>query len=168
MSVGVTLMPDFLTNPLFRYGVFPLGCAALGVLIKIATRNDQYKAFSKEDLAVGLELMLTACLMFVLLTTDRALAISDVNAQLKETLQQTPPDSQLVTSLQLEVGALGDSLSWSGWLIAVMFLGLWSVSTVVRKFGWCSDTALKPVVGIAIPLAAGVLYLVAVVASTMP
>lgn len=166
--LGGVRMHEFLANPVFRYGVFPLGCAVLGVLIKIVTRNDQYKAFVKEDFAVGLELMLTACLMFVLLTTDRALALMGVNARLKEALEQNPPGVHLVDLLQDEVAVLSESLSTSGWTIALMFLGLWSVSTIVRKFGWSSATELKPAFGIATPLVTGVMYLVVVTASTSP
>ena len=54
-------MVDFLTSTVFRYLIFPIGSAILGIAVKYVTRNDRYKSFQKEDLAVGLELMLRFC-----------------------------------------------------------------------------------------------------------
>jgi hypothetical protein len=46
----------------------------------LVTRNDTYARFSKEDLAVGLDLFKTSCLMFVVLLTDKAIALRGHNA----------------------------------------------------------------------------------------
>jgi hypothetical protein len=54
-------MEEVLTSTWFRYVAFPLGSAALGVAVKYVTRNDQYAKFQKEDMFIGLELILTAC-----------------------------------------------------------------------------------------------------------
>lgn len=52
----------------------------------------------------------------------------------------------------------------SGWLIAIMFVGLGFLSTLVRKFGWQSETEMRPMVGIAIPLFFGILAIIGVMA----
>lgn len=80
-------MVEFLTNPLFKFGILPIGSAMLGVAVKYASRNDQYAKFKKEDIAVGLDLALTACLMFVVLTTDKAVQLISANNALSAILK---------------------------------------------------------------------------------
>jgi hypothetical protein len=155
-------MEEFLTSAVFRYGIFPIGSAALGVAIRYVSRNDQYATFSKEDIAVGLQLILTACLMLVTLTTDRALVLVQANKALEQALAQNPIDTIKANHLQAQARALSNQLATAGWLIAAMFLGLWSISTIVRKWGWKSATEMKPVIGIGLPLAFGVLALIVV------
>ncbi len=157
-------MEEFLASPVFRYALFPVGSAALGVAIKCVTRNDQYPAFRKEDLAVGLNLMLSACLMFVVLTTDRALGLMEANRQLSALLKSQAVDAQQAAVLQARVQLLSGKIALAGWVIALMFLGLWSVSTIVRKWGWQSETEMRPVIGIGVPLGFGILTLIAVMA----
>jgi hypothetical protein len=108
--------------------------------------------------------MLTACLMFVVLTTDRALVLLDANRQLAETLRAIPIDGTRANSLQGQVQLLSGKIALAGWVIALMFLGLWSVSTLVRKWGWQAETEMRPLAGIAIPLCLGILALIAVMA----
>ena len=135
----------------------------LGVGIKYVTRNDTYGKFQKEDLAVGLELLLTACLMFLALTSDRSLQMASINDDLAAALAKK--DVPKAQELQSEVSALSQELAASGWVLLVMFLGLWSVSTLVRKLGWESKDAMKPILGIGLPLVVGILALIAVMAS---
>jgi hypothetical protein len=157
-------MEEFLNSSIFRYLIFPIASATLGVAIKFATRNDQYSVFKKEDLAVGLDLVLTACLMYVVLTTDRAVLLVKTNQTLVNVLTQNPIDSTTASRLQVEAQSLSSELASAGWFIALMFLGLWSISTFVRKWGWKSETEMTPIIGIALPLAFGVLSLIVVMA----
>jgi hypothetical protein len=126
-------MEEFLTSTIFRYGIFPIGSAALGVAVRYVSRNDQYATFSKEDIAVGLQLVLTACLMLVTLTTDRALVLIQTNKALEQALAQNPIDTIKANNLHTQARALSNQLTTAGWLIATMILGLWSISTIVRK-----------------------------------
>lgn len=160
-------MESLLASPFFLYAVFPLGSALLGIAVKHVTRNDQYAKFTKEDLAVGLDLMLTACLMYVLITTDRAVALRDANAALAKVVPGNPTAASAIADLQTTSVRLSSQLTMSGWLIALFFLALWSLSTVVRKWGWKSSTEMKPLVGIALPLAFGVMCLVLVAAGAV-
>jgi len=157
----------FLASATFRYALFPIGSAVLGIAVKCVTRNDQYTAFRKEDVAIGLELMLTACLMFVVLTTDRALALLEATRQLAETLKALPLDVSKAATLQLQVETLSGRVALAGWIIALMFLGLWSTSTIVRKWGWKSETDMTRFAGIAVPLVFGIFALIAVMAGAV-
>jgi len=160
-------MEEFLASPAFRYALFPIGSAALGVAVKCVTRNDRYSSFQKEDLAVGLELMLTACLLFVVFTTDRALALLEANRQLADVLGAPRIDASQAAALQTQVQLLSGKLALAGWVISLLFLGLWSVSTMVRKWGWKSETEMTPLIGIAVPLGFGILALIAVMAGAV-
>lgn len=161
-------MEELLSSSFFRYGVFPLGSVLLGAWVKFATRNDQYAKFRKEDFAVGLELFLTACLMFVVLTTDKALALVQINKTLAVELNKKPIDQITVSILQTESFDLSNSIFASGWIVTVMFIGLWGISTIVRLWGWKSATELTPVLGIALPIVAGVSALLLVMAGEAP
>lgn len=143
-------MNEFLASAEFRYGVFPILSIGLGVWVKYVSRNDRYAVFKKEDLAVGLELILSAWLIFIILTADRA-------RSLVTTLQATTVDST-------KAAALSNKLAMAGWINLALLLALWGISTLVRKLGWSSETELRPVLGIALPLVMGALALLAVMA----
>jgi hypothetical protein len=131
---------------------------------KFVTRNDQYRAFTKEDMAIGLDLMLTAFLLFLALTSDRSLALATVHHE----MAASKGDPAGLRKLQAQADAITEFLTMSGWVIALMFLGLWSASTFVRKLGCKSETELRPVLGIALPVVFGVLFLIAVMSEAAP
>jgi len=160
-------MVEFLTNPIFKFAILPIGSAMLGVGVKYVSRNDQYAKFKKEDIAVGLDLALTACLMFVVLTTDRAVQLVSANKDLSNLLRQNPPDMIKITEVQAKTQLISSQIANSGWLIFLMFLGLISLSTLVRKSGWESETEMRPIIGIALPLIFGILAIVGVMASAV-
>jgi len=157
-------MEDFLNSIIFRFLIFPIGSAVLGVGLKYTSRNDQYTPFRKEDLAVGLELVLTACLTYVVVTSDRAIALHKVNKELQQVLQKPPIDAAVASKLQSQITTLSQQVGMAGWTIAFMFLGLWGLSTVVRKWGWKSETEMTTGCGITLPLVFGVIALILVMA----
>ena len=155
-------MVEFLTNPFFKFGILPIGSAMLGVGLKYVSRNDQYAKFRKEDMAVGLDLALTACLMFVVLTTDKAVQLISTNNALSVMLKQKAVDVTAFAEIQAKAQLLSGQIASSGWLIFIMFLGLGILSNFVRKFGWESETEMKPIFGIAIPLIFGIIAIIGV------
>ena len=157
-------MEQFLSSDAFRYAVFPLVGAFLGIGIKHVSRNDRYAKFRKEDLAVGIELLLTACLTYVALTSDRAVALLQANKTMAEVVNAAAVDKARVAALHQSIQNLSAHVAMSGWVIALMFLGLWSVSSVVRLWGWKNEAELHGLIGIALPLVMGVLGLIAVMA----
>jgi hypothetical protein len=156
-------LADFFASPLFRFLLFPVSSALLGVGVKYVTRNDSYARFQKEDLAVGLELLLTACLMFLAITSDRSIEMSSLNRQIADALASN--DVAGAQPLQARALALSQELTSAAWVLLAMFVGLWSVSTLVRKVGWQSKEEMRPVLGIALPLIIGILGLIVVMAS---
>jgi len=116
---------------------------AASVFLKFVTRNDlvHEKSFRKEDLAVGLDIAVTALLLFIAEGSKLAtrLAVAPNNVALQAKLADAP------------------------WIIAAFILGIWGVSTLVRKAGWEDEEQLKPVLGIAIPDCFGIASLLLVV-----
>jgi hypothetical protein len=160
-------MIKFLTNPIFKFAILPISSAILGIGIKYVSRNDQYAKFRKEDIAVGLELALTACLMFVVLTTERAAQLLNTNEGMANLLEQKPLDVTKIAELQERIQQISSQIASSGWLIFLMFLGLVCLSTMVRKRGWQSETEMYPIIGITLPLIFGILAIVGVMASSV-
>ena len=157
-------MEQFLSGPLFRYVVFPLAGAVLGIGVKHVTRNDRYAKFRKEDLAIGIELLLAACLTFVAATSDQAVALVKTNQELSTLLASSTPDLRRAAELQAAAASGSAQLAMAGWVIAAMFLSLWGISSVVRMWGWVNETDMHLTIGIALPLVVGVLALMAVMA----
>jgi hypothetical protein len=150
---------DFLGSPYFRYGIFPLASAASGVLLKAATRNDKYALFKKEDMAVGPQLMLTAALTYVVLTTDRARALIEVNSKLGAELRKPSLDAVILAQLQQTSQTLSGRIISAAWMIIILIFGLWGTTTVVKRWGWKTEAEMTPYIGITGPLILGVLVL---------
>lgn len=159
---------EIISSAWFRYGVFPLLSALAGVLLKCATRNDQYAFFKKEDMAVGPQLMLTAALTFVVVTTDRARALVTANAELKSSLLDKPLNASAVLRLQGEVAAISQKMMGAAYFLLALILVLWGTTTLVKRWGWKSEAELRPLLGIGIPLGIGVLSLAAVMTAVQP
>jgi hypothetical protein len=126
---------DFLGSPYFRYGVFPLVGAASGVLLKAATRNDQYALFKKEDMAIGPQLMLTAALTYVVVTTDRARTLVEVNGKLATELKRQTLDAVALNNLQQTSQSLSGQITTAAWVLLILFFGLWGVTVVIKRWG---------------------------------
>ncbi len=132
---------EFVGNRYFLQFCVPLIAVGATVFLKYVTRNDIYKAFRKEDLAVGLNISVTALIIFV--TTGSKLA---------QDLAKTPQDPLLITK----------SMSVP-WVLAALILGIWGISTLVRKLGWEADDKLHIFWGIIVPDVFGLLALLFVV-----
>lgn len=161
-------LEEFISGPWFRYGIFPLVSAVAGILLKCATRNDKYAFFKKEDMAVGPQLMLTAALTFVVVSTDRAHSLVAANAALKEALAANAIDRARLSALQSEAAHLSQKLMGSAWLLLALIVLLWGMTTVVKRWGWKTESELYPVLGIGLPLALGVLSLATVMTAVQP
>lgn len=131
---------NFLAQPYFIEFVVPLIAVGLSIFLKYVTRNDKYKGFRKEDLAVGLDLAVSSLLVFITSSAQLAVQI------------QSAPDL-----------AKNDVLAGAPWMIAAFFIGLWGVSTIVRKLGWEDDEKLHLWWGIVVPNVFGIILLLIVV-----
>jgi hypothetical protein len=101
----------------------------LGIFVKIVSRNDKFIPFKKEDLAIGLETVVTA---LIILITDT------VNELLK--LQQNTKSGNALV--------LPENILLIPWLLLLMVILLWGVSTIIRKLGWKNENELNNFWGI--------------------
>ena len=132
---------NVLGSPYFLQFCVPLIAVGGSIFLKYVTRNDAHKSFRKEDLAVGLDIAITALLIFV-----------TASSKLAAQLAANPQDA-----------AIQAKMSTVPWIISAFVLGIWGVSTVVRKVGWADEDSLQPILGIAIPDVFGVATLLFVV-----
>lgn len=131
----------FLAEPYFLNFFVPLIAVGLSVFLKYVSRNDRHKAFRKEDLAVGLDLAITALLIFI---TDSVLVVRAIS-------KPTPPQTLIEKSMAIP------------WISLAFVLGIWGISTLVRKMGWQEEDNLKVIWGITVPDIFGILTLIFVV-----
>jgi len=137
-------MNQVLAQPWFLHFVVPLVAVLLGIYLKFVTRNDRHTPFMKEDLAVGLEISVTALIIYVTGCVANANAAVNTNdpaikIQLEEKLMPVP------------------------WLLLAFVLGIWGISTLVRKIGWKTESELKIIWGIVVPDLFGIVMLILVV-----
>lgn len=125
----------------FLQFLVPLIAVGASIFVKFVTRNDAYKSFRKEDLAVGLDLALTALIIFI-----------TASSRMASELAANPGNTGLETKL-----------AGVPWIIAAFTVGIWAISTLVRKAGWAGEDSLKPFWGIVVPDVFGVGSLILVV-----
>lgn len=128
---------DFLKDESFlQFGV-PLLTVALSIFVKYVSRNDRHTGFRKEDLAVGLDMAVTALLIFI-----------TGSAQIASSMPATNPPKEIV-----------EQLASVPWVLMGFLVGMWGISTLVRKLGWEDDDKLKIFWGIVVPGLFGLLTL---------
>jgi hypothetical protein len=135
-------MIELLSNPYFQFFVIPLLTTMLTVFVKIVSRNDRYNAVVKEDFSIGLELAITAILLLVTDTLKYAnykLSSSDKNIGYNAKLLTVP------------------------WILLVFLIGIWGISTIIRKVGWKNANELNWWWGIIFPNLFGLSSLIFVV-----
>lgn len=133
-------------DPFFIQFIVPLITVSLSVFLKFVTRNDQHISFQKEDFAFGIDLSITALLIFVVSSS---------------TLVQKSTASGATQALADKVNAIP-------WILLSIFAGIWAVSTIVRKLGWEGDGKLHIIWGISVPNVFGIIVLLFVVNWIMP
>jgi hypothetical protein len=134
-------MEKFLASPYFKYFFVPLITSFLCIFVKWVSRNDRFISFRKEDLAVGLELTVASIIIFI--TDSVNLADTLVNKHGDQILQE-----KYVTI---------------PWIILAFIVGLWGISTIVRKWGWKNENDLNIFCGIIAPNMFGIISLIFVV-----
>ena len=155
-------MLEFISSPLFTYFLFPVLSTVLGIGVKHFSRNDQYARFRKEDLAIGVELILTATLLSVVLSTNSAYELIEQNKEVDTLIAEKRTDTEEFRSLVQKQQEISQDLALSGWYITTLFIALGSVSMVMRKWGWKNADDIDSLAGIALPVTIGILALVSV------
>lgn len=139
---------SLLRSDYFRVGV-PLFSAALSIWIKTEMRHPQRMKITKEDLAVGIDLIQTSFISFLALATDKALRLYDQVLTLRSDPLLSANLAKFLTSSAVRLTAL--------------LLLLFGISSFVRRTGWRNQDDIKVWRGIVIPIVAGVLCLYAVI-----
>jgi uncharacterized membrane protein YgcG len=151
-------MSKFITSTLFLNFIVPLAAVVLSVFVKAVSRDDRQPMFKREDLSVGFELALASLLAFTTQSVSIAQRISAI---------QGADDAAKAAKQALEA-----KFTPVPWLLLVWVIGLWALSTLVRKLGWKSSSAgtqgnpnMEPTwfIGIVLPLIFGLVCLVIVV-----
>jgi len=155
-------MESFLAGSFFRLFVVPLVSVALGIYIKYVTKNDRFARFSKEDMAIGFDLMRVAFLGYLIVLSDKARALIGASASLDQALKAGTATLPQISALQVTVSKHSHELFSGVFGIVLLMFGIWVTSTIVRKKGWASDAQLDTWYGITVPLAGGVAYLIIV------
>lgn len=111
---------SFFADRVFLEFWIPVITVALTIYLKFVTRRDDHRAFQKEDLAVGFDL--AAIALFFLLVHASSLAVQ-------------------VTKTPTDIALLEKSIVMP-WILCAFLLGLWIMSTLVRKVGWEAEGKL--------------------------
>ena len=132
-------MKDIFLNPYIKYFVVTIFATVLSIFVKATSRNDRYNIFiKKDDFAVGIEFSVTA---LILLVTEYTSILSN------PTIDSTSNDKIVALPLML----------------LFLFIGLFSISTLIRKKGWQNQDELKWSTGIIIPGLYGLITLIIVI-----
>ncbi len=134
---------SFLANPLFLQFVVPLITVAFTIFLKVVSRSDNFKRFKKDDLAVGLEIAVTALILFITESANLA--------------------QELTTQTSQAIPKIIEKLTVAPWIMLAFVLGIWGVSSMVRWVGWKGDDDLHIGWGIVAPDLFGLLLLFFVV-----
>jgi hypothetical protein len=136
-------MTSILTSQFFTYFIVTLLTTGFSIFVKSVSRADKQKALTKEDFAVGLELSVTALILFITdsVTYTKNLLLHQGGFQAEPKIIAMP------------------------WIIFAFFIGIWSISTLIRRKGWTTSgqDELNWISGIIIPNVFGLLSLIFVV-----
>ena len=141
-------MNEVFATSYFRNIVIPSVTVFLCVFLKIVSRNDRYKTYKREDFAIGLDLSISALIIFIADSINCAIQLKLVS-ELKS-----------VPQLETIVNQLNNKLIDVPWIILVFVCSIWFTSTLVRKIGWKNDSELRLFCGIILPNIFGISSLV--------
>jgi hypothetical protein len=150
-------LQEILSSGYFRYGAVPFISALLIVFVKRESRNTPLVL---EDFAIGVELMVTAIVMHLVLVMDSARRLASLSRG------AIGPDQPTTNAQPLPNAEYLDGLLNSILLLFSMMVGLWAIASLVRYYGWDSEGKIRPFVGLVVPMGMGGLFLFAVLWSS--
>lgn len=135
-------MKSILLNPYFLNFFVPLVSTFVTVFVKVVSRNDRFTTFKKEDFAIGIDLSITALILFI---------------------TQSVRTCILFVSQPVSNESIQNKVALIPWVIITFLFGIWTVSTLIRKLGWENEDKLNLFWGIIIPYVFGFISLFFVV-----
>ncbi|MDM5249629.1 hypothetical protein [Lysinibacillus sp. G4S2] len=134
-------MEEFLTSPFFYNFLVPFLGTLFIIFVKIVSKNDSdLRKIKREDFAVGIDLAVVS-ITYYAVETAKTLSISAKN----------------------NVENIFHTVSMNVWIILILFISLWIISTFIRFWGWDEEKNLRYFWGIIIPNIYGTLCLIFVV-----
>ena len=136
-------MNEIITSDWFQIVGVTVISTGLGIFVKYVSRNDSHtKTFKKEDVAIGLEMMITALILLITNSVNQFNKLND--SAIDETTKTTITNTEQIVP----------------WILLVFIVGLWGISTVIRKIGWEDEDNLKIWWGIVFPNIIGIASLI--------
>lgn len=140
-------MYEILTSAVFKYLAIPLLTTLLNIFVKANSRSKDNLGYSKEDFAVGLQILMTAITIFLLHCVTSLKALLDENKLPVEKINAE------------KVNILQNQLLISPWIILVLVFSLWGFSSLISKHGWEDKDKATWIVGIILPVTYGLIVL---------
>jgi uncharacterized membrane protein YgcG len=106
--------------------------------VKYVSKNDDYSRLRKEDFAIGLETMIAAILLLISDTLKYASSMSN-------------EEIQLINNKKILI---------LPWVLLCCLIGLWGISTLIRKKGWNGEDNMNWWWGIILPNILGLSILI--------
>lgn len=141
LPIGMII--SFLSNNYVKFFAIPLLTTLLAVFVKMVSRNDKDVFIKKEDFAIGLDISVTALLLLLTDTLNYASRL----ATEKDAIRMHDTEKLISVS----------------WLMVIFVVGLWGMSTLIRKKGWNNPDEMHWGYGIIVPNIFGLTTLIFVV-----
>lgn len=129
-------MIKLLTSSSFKFFIIPLVTILLTIFVKFVSRNDRFSNIKKEDFAFGIDISVTALILYAMDNVTFA--------------------SKIVKPNMAEIDLFKNKMLLIPWIILIFIFALWIMSTMIRKFGWENDNELHLTWGVVVPDAIGV------------
>lgn len=131
-------MYEVLGSGYFKDFIVPLVSVFLTIAIKVVSRRDLFISPTRDDFAIGFDLLTTSLILLVMYSSKLAIDLQSkgsLNAEFCQKKLQILP-----------------------WIITLAILFVWGLSSVVRIWGWQNNQnrILKLWPGVIIPLMIGV------------
>ncbi|HXS35134.1 MAG TPA: hypothetical protein VN721_00425 [Flavipsychrobacter sp.] len=138
-------MNETLAHPYFREFIVPLITIFFTIAVKVVSRKDSFIGITRDDFAIGFDLIVTSIILLVTYYSGLATQIHNNIANNPELCRQ--------------------KLEMFPWVLLFSICGLWSLSTIVRIYGWQNGQSKKLRIwpGVILPTFTGIIYLLIVI-----
>ncbi len=134
-------MNEILANSYFKDFIIPLLAVFITIGVKVVSRRDTFMQMSRDDFAIGFDLVVSSLILLATYSSKIAIELHENKAVNPELCKS--------------------KLEYLPWILFFAVLGLWGLSTFVRKYGWINNSSqtLRMWPGVIIPLILGLVAL---------
>jgi hypothetical protein len=152
---------EILNIGIIKYFFLPIFIAWFGVYIKISNRNDKWRTFNLEDLAIGPDLMLTSFFSFIVLVLDNQINKVKLST-ISNCLGSECTDTAVSHCIGNHTSYFSDRSQGYVVFIIITLIILIVINPLIRQCGWINKNKMHWFFGIFFPLAIGIILLSAV------